>query len=114
MTLSNWRLNRGIARAASCLCLAVTLAACATQTESPPEPIPLPAAPQPPLAATPETTAKPSKTVNGGQHARPSKTLTTSYQGSDTAGQPTASGEPYNPKDLTAASRNLPMGSTVK
>jgi Lytic transglycolase len=28
--------------------------------------------------------------------------------------QPLARGEPYNPKDLTAASRNLPMGSTVK
>jgi rare lipoprotein A len=40
--------------------------------------------------------------------------VTASYQGSSTAGQATASGEPYNPKDLTAASRNLPIGSTVK
>jgi rare lipoprotein A len=30
------------------------------------------------------------------------------------AGHPTASGEPYNPNDLTAASRKLPIGSTVK
>jgi rare lipoprotein A len=60
------------------------------------------AAPQPPVAATPEAVPKSSKTVK------------TSYQGSDTAGQPTASGEPYNPNDLTAASRNLPIGSTVK
>jgi rare lipoprotein A len=40
--------------------------------------------------------------------------VTASYQGSSTAGQATASGEPYNPNDLTAASRNLPIGSTVK
>jgi rare lipoprotein A len=114
MTLSNWRLNSGTARATICLCLAVSLAACAAQTVSAPEPIPGPATPQSPLAAIPETTAKPSKTVNEDRHARPSKTLTTSYQGSDTAGQPTASGESYNPNDLTAASPNLPMGSTVK
>jgi rare lipoprotein A len=36
-----------------------------------------------------------------------------SYQGSGSAGQATASGEPYNPNDLTAASRNLPIGSMV-
>jgi rare lipoprotein A len=36
-----------------------------------------------------------------------------SYQGSGTAGQPTASGEPYNPNDLTAASGDLPIGSIV-
>jgi rare lipoprotein A len=42
------------------------------------------------------------------------KTVLTSYQGSGTAGRPTASGERYNPNDLTAASRNLPLGSTVK
>jgi rare lipoprotein A len=40
--------------------------------------------------------------------------VTASYQGSSTAGQATASGEPYNPNDLTAASRNLPIGSRVK
>jgi len=58
--------------------------------------------PPPPLTAAPETRAKPSKTVKA------------SYQGSATAGRPTASGEPYNPKDLTAASPNLPMGSKIK
>jgi rare lipoprotein A len=102
LTLSKWRFNRGIAYTASGLCLALSLAACATQTASRPEPIPRLAAPQPPVAATPEAGPKSSKTVK------------TSYQGSDTAGQPTASGEPYNPNDLTAASRNLPIGSTVK
>src|ERR1700730_18012811 len=102
LTLSNWRFNRGIAYTASCLCLALSLAACTTQTASRSEPIPRLAAPQPPVAATPETATKSSKTVK------------TSYQGSDTVGQPTASGEPYNPNDLTAASRNLPIGSTAK
>jgi peptidoglycan lytic transglycosylase len=37
-----------------------------------------------------------------------------SYQGSHTAGQLTANGELYNPDKLTAASRTLPMGSTIK
>jgi rare lipoprotein A len=58
--------------------------------------------PPPPLRAAPETKAKPSKTVKA------------SYQGTATAGRPTASGEPYNPNALTAASPNLPMGSTIK
>jgi rare lipoprotein A len=102
LTLSNWRFNRGIACMAICLCLVLSLAACATRTASRTEPVPRLAAPQPPVGATPKAGAKSSKTVS------------TSYQGSDTAGQPTASGKPYNPEDLTAASRNLPMGSTVK
>ena len=49
----------------------------------------------------PETRAKP-------------KTIKASYQGTRTTGLPTASGEPYDPNDLTAASRSLPIGSTVK
>jgi len=102
--LSNWRIGIAVAHTTICLCLAVCLTACATQEESPREYIPLPAAapPPPPLAATPKPRAKPSKTVAA------------SYQGSATAGQPTASGEPYNPDDHTAASRTLPIGSTVK
>jgi hypothetical protein len=99
--LSTWRIGGGAAHAAICLCLAVSLAACSTQMGSQRQPIPGPTAPPPP-ARTPETGAKPSKTV------------TASYQGSGTAGQATSTGERYNPNDLTAASRNLPMGSTVK
>jgi rare lipoprotein A len=80
----------------------VSLAACSTQTGLQRQPIvDLTAAPPPP-AVTHETGAKPSKIVKA------------SYQGNATAGHLTASGEPYNPKDLTAASRNLPIGSTVK
>jgi len=103
--LSNSRIDGRIARAAICLWLAASAVACATQTE--PVPIALPAAPlpalsPPPLAVTPEVRAKPSRTVIA------------SYQGDATAGQPTASGDPYNPNDLTAASRSLPLGSTIK
>ncbi len=106
VTLSNWRINASVARIAICLCLAVSLAACSTQTESRPQAIPGPAALPPPPAATSETGAQRS--------AKPAKTVKASYQGSGTAGRATASGEAYNPNDLTAASSNLPIGSTVK
>ena len=103
LKLGSLRLNGRVALAGVGICLVGSLAACTAQTESPQKPIP-PLVAQPALAlpAPPETSAKPSKTVR------------TSYQGSGTAGQPTASGQPYNPNDLTAASRNLPIGSTVK
>jgi rare lipoprotein A len=90
------------------VCLVVSLAACTTQTESPQAPRPAsiaqppPALPAPAPSAPLETSAKASKTVKA------------SYQGSDLAGHPTASGERYNPNGLTAASRTLPIGSTVK
>lgn len=105
MTLRNWRRSRAIAQTAIGVCLAVSLTGCAARTPPSPEPMPRPAVAQPPSAATsatPQTTAPPSRTVKA------------SYQGSETAGRPTASGEPYNPNDLTAASRTLPIGSTVK
>jgi hypothetical protein len=85
---------KSCAHRAICLCLAVSLAACSTQTESLHQPILGPTAVPPPSVATPETSERGSKTV------------TASYQGSSTTGQATASGEPYNPNDLTAASRN--------
>lgn len=77
------------------------------QTESRPPVIRGPAAlSSPPAAATSETGARRS--------AKPSRTVKASYQGSSTAGRTTASGEAYNPSDLTAASTNLPIGSTVE
>jgi rare lipoprotein A len=102
LSLGNWRLKGRVALAGMSVCLAVSLAACATQTP----PLVPAAAPPPPVlpgppAMPPETRAKP-------------KTLKASYQSTRTAGLPTASGEPYDPNDLTAASRNLPIGSTVK
>lgn len=102
-TLSNRQINRGIAYIAVGFCLAVSFTACSTPTAWPRQSIPGPAAalPSPPVA-TPVSVAKPSRTV------------TASYQGSGTAGQATASGEAYNPNALTAASRNLPIGSIVR
>ena len=102
MMLSRWRIKAGVAPTAICICLAMSLAACATRTESRPRAIPAPSVPSP----LPSTTS--------GAHAKPSKTVTASYQGSGTAGQVTASGESYEPNKLTAASRTLPMGSKVK
>lgn len=107
------QLNRQLLSVAPALGLAVFLTACATKTVSQPEPVlppvaaqpPLPAAlppPSPPLPAIPETRSAPSSTVKA------------SYQGSGTAGHSTANGERYNPNSLTAASRTLPIGSTVK
>jgi len=89
----------GVVRKVVCLCCAVFLAACATRTEPLRESVPSVVTPPPP---TPRVSPSPSKTVKA------------SYQGSGSAGQPTASGERYNPNGLTAASRNLPIGSTVK
>jgi len=83
--------------------LTLLAAACVTQTAAPPQPVlgttASPSAPMPPPVV---------------KRSKPARTVTASYQGSDTAGLTTASGEPYNPKDLTAASRSLPMGSIVK
>ena len=45
--------------------------------------------------------------------AKPSTAVRASYQGNEYAGRWTASGEPYDPDALTAASRTLPIGSSV-
>jgi rare lipoprotein A len=93
---------KNCAHRAICLGLAVSLLACSTRTGLPHQPILIPTAAPLTSVATPET---------GGNQ---SKTVTASYQGSRSAGRTTASGEPYDPNDLTAASRNLPIGSTAK
>jgi len=46
-------------------------------------------------------------------NAKPSRAVRASYQGDEYAGRRTASGEPYDPNALTAASRTLPIGSSV-
>ncbi|MGH7973349.1 MAG: septal ring lytic transglycosylase RlpA family protein [Limisphaerales bacterium] len=110
MAWSSWlgslRLNSRVALAGAGVCLAVSMAACTAQTESPQTSLP-PAVAQPP-PALPAPPPAPHETG-----AKPSKTVKTSYQGTSTAGRTTASGERYNPNGLTAASRNLPIGSKV-
>jgi rare lipoprotein A len=102
LRLGSRRLNGRVALGGIGVCLAVALGSCATQ---PPPLLPALAPPPPvlqgPTTMPPETRAKP-------------KTIKASYQSTRTAGLSTASGEPYDPNDLTAASRNLPIGSTVK
>jgi rare lipoprotein A len=44
----------------------------------------------------------------------PAQTGVASYYGPGFAGEKTASGERHDPKDLTAASRTLPLGTTAK
>ena len=73
---------------------------CATQQ---PQPAPVPVAPPPAPAHAPPPRAR----------AQPSKTVRASYQGAQAAGRPTASGEPYDPGELTAASKIFPIGSTL-
>ena len=48
------------------------------------------------------------------RNARPYQVGTASWYGEDFQGQPTASGEPYNMYDLTAAHPTLPLGTFVK
>jgi rare lipoprotein A len=95
--ISNWQLNVGVAMMLSSLLL---LASCATQQ---PQPAPAPVvAPSPPPPAPPPPIS-----------AQPSKTVRASYQGRQAAGRPTASGEPYDPDELTAASKIYPIGSIL-
>ena len=96
MRISNWQLNVRVAMMLTSLLL---LASCATQQ---PQPAPAPVvAPSPPTAPPPRISAQPSKTVRA------------SYQGRQAAGRPTASGEPYDPDELTAASKIYPIGSIL-
>jgi|SRR5271166_6143905 len=101
--LSDRRFKNVVVFRGYCLCLALLLAACAIQKELPP--------PQEPVTGRPASTSTPITSETG---AKSSKTVKASYQGSAAAGQLTASGEAYNPNELTAASRNLPLDSTVK
>jgi rare lipoprotein A len=97
---------------------ALILTACGTQTASQPQPQPAPVAPAPPpLPAAPPPpppAAPPPPAESQERQLGPSTTVKASYQGRSTAGHKTANGEHYNPNGLTAASRTLPIGSTVK
>ncbi len=58
--------------------------------------------PSPPPAAAPSSAAPPAHVV------------TASWYGAELSGRRTRSGEVFNPSELTAASRSLPIGSRVK
>jgi rare lipoprotein A len=62
------------------------------------------------------TTPRQSGTASQAKAAKtkPYQVGTASWYGSDFDGKPTASGEPYNMYDLTAAHPALPLGSWVK
>lgn len=92
----------------------------ALQPEPRPEPVPLgkgragvftvadtsrapSAAPAP--AGSPEASPAEGTPITGGE---------ASYYGDELAGNPTASGEPFRPAELTAAHRSLPLGSRVR
>ncbi len=98
--ISSWRL-RIISGALALMSLSL-LVSCATQQELP-QSSPPPHAVEP--AATRVSVPAPSRASTGAVRA--------SYQGAEYAGHRTASGEPYDPEALTAASRTLPIGSTV-
>jgi rare lipoprotein A (peptidoglycan hydrolase) len=76
----------------------VLIASCASRQEPPPVPAPVVApAPPPPQA----------------RKSAP-KQVRASYMGTEQEGRRTASGEIYDPNELTAASKTLPLGSTVE
>jgi rare lipoprotein A len=62
------------------------------------------AEPGPPSLASPDADPDTTHIGNG----------TASYYGAELAGRPTASGEPFDPSELTAAHRTLPFGSKLR
>lgn len=102
MMISNWRLCvRGMLALAS-LSLAVS---CATQLETPQPSLPL-SAQTPPAGALSRPEASRTRSTS-------SKAIRASYESDAHSGHRTASGERYDPNALTAASRTLPIGSSV-
>jgi len=55
-----------------------------------------------------------SHATSGGEHAGDVIRGEASYYASSLAGRRTASGERYNPRDFTAASRTLPFGTRLR
>jgi rare lipoprotein A len=99
---SKWRLCVRSMLALASLSFA---ASCATQQESPQPSLPQSAPVSPAVVlsmpAAPRT------------HSNTSKAVRVSYEADANSGHRTASGERYDPNALTAASRTLPIGSSV-
>lgn len=69
--------------------------------------------------ASPESLGAESRTIQPGPRHMPTRSKpyqigTASWYGTYFEGKPTASGEPYNMYDLTAAHPTLPLGSLVR
>ncbi|PAP74958.1 hypothetical protein BSZ37_00080 [Rubrivirga marina] len=83
----------------------------ASVAEAPVDATPPPATLLPPVAPVsdvreaPETDTEAGEAIGGGR---------ASYYGRELAGNPTASGEPFDPTALTAAHRTLPLGTRVR
>jgi rare lipoprotein A len=97
--------RRECIRVALALMSILLAASCATQRESIQPSLAAPA-----QAAPAQVLSMPVRPRTG---ARTTNTVRASYQGNSTAGDRTASGERYDPDDLTAASSTLPLGSSV-
>lgn len=66
------------------------------------------------LAEAPPFAARSGSTGDDISPAEQVQTGKASYYGYDFAGQPTASGEPFDPSELTAAHKSLPFGTRVR
>jgi rare lipoprotein A len=101
MKIKNWKIN--VAGALVLMSLALVTSCNTQQPPPPPQPVPAVAPPPPPPPPPPPQTkaSKPRGAV-------------VSFQGNESAGRPTASGEPYDPDDMTAASKTYPIGSRVE
>ena len=97
---------------ATALALAA-LAGCAQQPVTPAAPAPPPPSP-PPVAAPPEPPAPAPPPKPAPADAGDVLRGRVSLYGSDFAGKPTASGEPFDPDALTMAHRTLPFGTRVR
>ncbi|MDT0631117.1 septal ring lytic transglycosylase RlpA family protein [Rubrivirga sp. S365] len=89
---------------------ATGLAVLATAIAFRPQPAPEPAAPRAEHAAAPSA-APPAREAPAVSHVEGGEA---SYYGDELAGNPTASGEPFEPDALTAAHRSLPLGSRLR
>lgn len=98
----------------SSVSLALLLAACSGAADYPREPIagpPPPPAREVPLPPEAGSAAGPSGTAGAGQATGYDQVGYASWYGEELAGNPTASGTPFNPAAVSAAHRTLPLNS---
>jgi rare lipoprotein A len=101
MKIKTWKIN--VAGALVLMSLALVTSCNTQQPPPPPQSVPAVAPPPPPPPPPPPQTKAPKP-----------RGAVVSFQGNESAGRPTASGEPYDPDDMTAASKTYPIGSRVE